>query len=169
MHQVFFPEELWFDPPPDWAPNIVTGKTYSTDTVAGQNLLRELENRTGAFPESASPRHSFPGLSAQPQAGYGSPIPIRPRIGQGAFRINVARAYENECVLSGTRVTPAHDAAHIRPFSAGGDHSIQNGILLRKDIHSVFDAGFRTMGWRGAPRQTRFSASPGRLCVSDAC
>lgn len=144
VHQVFFPEELWFDPPSDWAQNIVTGKTYSTDTIAGQHLLSELEMRAGALSESVSPRQSFPGLAAQPQAAYGDPIPVRPRIGQGAFRINVARAYENECVLSGTRVTPALDAAHIKPFSAGGDHSIRNGILLRKDIHSIFDAGYAT-------------------------
>lgn len=80
-----------------------------------------------------------------PAAGYGAPIPVRPRIGQGAFRINVTRAYQGECAISGTRVAPALDAAHVKPFSEGGDHSIQNGILLRKDIHSVFDSGFATI------------------------
>ena len=144
VHQVFFPENLWFDPPEDWAGNIVTGKTYSTETSIGMRLLRDLEERAGGFPEPVASRHGFPGLAEQPAAGYGSPIPVRPRIGQGTFRINVTRAYENECALSGTRVTPALDAAHIKPFSAGGDHSVQNGILLRKDIHSVFDAGLAT-------------------------
>jgi putative restriction endonuclease len=43
--------------------------------------------------------------------------------------------------LTNNDVTPALDAAHIRPFSEGGDHSVQNGILLRKDLHSLFDAG----------------------------
>lgn len=155
VYQVFFPEELWFDPPDDWATNIVTGKTYSTDTQAGLRLLHELEERAGGFPEAIAPRSTFPGLADQPQAGYGHPIPVRPRIGQGTFRVNVTRAYENECVLSGTRVTPALDAAHIKPFSAGGDHSIQNGILLRKDIHSVFDAGFATFD-----ENRRFVVSP---------
>lgn len=155
VYQVFFPEELWFDPPEGWTGNIVTGKTYSTDTMAGQKLLSDLEERAGGFPESIAPRYDFPGLSAEPQAGYGPAIPVKPRIGQGTFRINVSRAYANECVLSGTKVTPALDAAHIKPFSEGGNHSIQNGILLRKDIHSVFDAGFATFD-----ENRRFVVSP---------
>jgi putative restriction endonuclease len=155
VHHVFFPEELWFDPPNDWSTNIVQGKTYSTDTMLGQNLLRELELRAGGFPEAIAPRHSFPGLAAEPQAGYGAEIPVRPRIGQGTFRINVARAYQNECVLSETRVTPALEAAHIKPFALSQSHAIQNGILLRKDIHSVFDAGFATFD-----EQRRFVVSP---------
>jgi putative restriction endonuclease len=37
------------------------------------------------------------------------------------------------------------DAAHIRPYSEGGVHTKSNGILLRKDIHCVFDAGYATI------------------------
>jgi len=37
------------------------------------------------------------------------------------------------------------EAAHIRPYSEGGIHSVTNGILLRKDIHSVFDVGYATI------------------------
>ena len=40
---------------------------------------------------------------------------------------------------------PALDAAHIRPFAEGGVHAKSNGILLRKDIHSVFDLGYATV------------------------
>ncbi len=36
-------------------------------------------------------------------------------------------------------------AAHIRPYSEGGDHSIQNGLLLRMDIHRLFDCGYVTV------------------------
>jgi putative restriction endonuclease len=36
------------------------------------------------------------------------------------------------------------EAAHILPYSEGGEHVKSNGILLRKDIHSVFDAGYAT-------------------------
>jgi putative restriction endonuclease len=42
-------------------------------------------------------------------------------------------------------VLPALDAAHIRPFAEGGAHVKANGILFRKDIHSVFDAGYATV------------------------
>ena len=40
---------------------------------------------------------------------------------------------------------PALDAAHIRPYADGGAHIKSNGILFRKDIHSVFDAGYATV------------------------
>jgi putative restriction endonuclease len=36
------------------------------------------------------------------------------------------------------------DAAHIRSYGEGGVHEVANGLLLRKDIHSVFDAGYVT-------------------------
>jgi putative restriction endonuclease len=41
-------------------------------------------------------------------------------------------------------VLPALDAAHIQSYSSGGEHSVSNGLLLRRDIHSVFDAGYLT-------------------------
>jgi hypothetical protein len=31
------------------------------------------------------------------------------------------------------------------PYSLGGTHSVSNGVLLRRDIHSVFDAGYVTI------------------------
>ncbi len=43
------------------------------------------------------------------------------------------------------KVLPALDAAHIKPYGEGGLHMKSNGILLRKDIHSVFDAGYVTI------------------------
>jgi putative restriction endonuclease len=40
---------------------------------------------------------------------------------------------------------PALDAAHIRPFADGGTHRVSNGVLLRRDIHSLFDLGYVTI------------------------
>jgi len=37
------------------------------------------------------------------------------------------------------------DAAHIKPYAALGPHGIENGLLLRKDLHAVFDAGYVTV------------------------
>jgi putative restriction endonuclease len=37
------------------------------------------------------------------------------------------------------------DAAHIRPYGEGGEHEARNGILLRRDIHSLFDSGYVTV------------------------
>lgn len=37
------------------------------------------------------------------------------------------------------------EAAHIQPFSRGGEHAVPNGLILRADIHKVFDAGYVTI------------------------
>jgi putative restriction endonuclease len=34
------------------------------------------------------------------------------------------------------------DAAHIKPYSEGGEHAVENGLLLRTDIHKLFDLGY---------------------------
>jgi putative restriction endonuclease len=40
---------------------------------------------------------------------------------------------------------PALEAAHIKPFALDGPHTESNGILLRPDIHRLFDAGYITV------------------------
>ena len=40
---------------------------------------------------------------------------------------------------------PALDAAHIKPYSLGGDHAIRNGLLLRSDVHKLLDKGYVTI------------------------
>jgi predicted restriction endonuclease len=37
------------------------------------------------------------------------------------------------------------DAAHIRPYAELGPHKLENGLLLRKDLHALFDAGYVTV------------------------
>jgi putative restriction endonuclease len=37
------------------------------------------------------------------------------------------------------------DAAHIRPYADHGEHESSNGLLLRRDIHSLFDQGYVTV------------------------
>lgn len=80
-----------------------------------------------------------------PQARYGEPVLVHPRLGQGAFRILVTDNYRRRCAITGERTLPALDAAHIRPFSEGGSHEASNGILMRRDIHSLFDLGYVTV------------------------
>jgi putative restriction endonuclease len=84
------------------------------------------------------------GFAEEPRR-YGEPALVTPRLGQGAFRISVTDAYNRACAVSGGRVLPALDAAHIRAYGSGGNHEVSNGLLLRRDIHSVFDAGYVTI------------------------
>jgi putative restriction endonuclease len=40
---------------------------------------------------------------------------------------------------------PVLEAAHIQPFANGGPHDVPNGLLLRADIHRLFDSGYVTV------------------------
>ena len=77
------------------------------------------------------------GFSA-PAARYGEPTLVRPRLGQGAFRVLVTDNYHRMCAVTRERTLPALEAAHIRPFAEGGEHEASNGVLLRRDLHSLF-------------------------------
>lgn len=139
VEPVFFPANTWIDLPPSWSRNIVGGKRYSTDNAEGldlwHRLLEAAQNSSTVFGNELS----------EPAVRYGAPTLITPRLGQGAFRIAVTEAYGRQCAVSDGKVLPALDAAHIRPYSEGGLHIKANGILLRKDIHSILDAGYATV------------------------
>lgn len=136
VQPVFFPQHLWIPQPRSWVPSIVVGKTYDTDDAEGLELWERLSEY---HPTQAQPEFS------EPRIRYGEPTLVKPRLGQGAFRIAVTDAYDRTCAVSGGKVLPALDAAHIKPYGLGGTHELSNGILLRRDIHSVFDAGYVTI------------------------
>ena len=77
--------------------------------------------------------------------GYGDPVPVRPRVGQGIFRTVVADVYGRQCAVTREKAFPALEAAHIRPFKEEPKHYVRNGLLLRSDIHKLFDAGYVTV------------------------
>lgn len=78
-------------------------------------------------------------LVAEPR--YGTPVTILPRLGQGTFRIVVTDAYERQCAVTGERTLPVLEAAHVRPYGRSGPHDPRNGLLLRSDLHTLFDRG----------------------------
>lgn len=138
----FLDEKDWIPVPKSWSPNIVSTKVYDTDTSEGLALWEAVTRRLQ------------PGMPVAESERYGRPHLIRPRLGQGTFRIAVTDAYQRRCAVSGERTLPALDAAHIKPFGEGGQHAESNGLLLRKDIHSLFDAGYVTV-----TRDLRFEVS----------
>lgn len=132
----FFNERDWIPVPPSWSPNIVSFKTYHTDDAEGLALWEAVCDRVS--------RPKFQGV-AEPAARFGAPQLIRPRLGQGAFRVLVTDLYERRCAVTQERTLPALEAAHIRPYGDGGEHAARNGLLLRRDLHSLFDAGYVTV------------------------
>ena len=136
---VFFPADVWFDVPLSWSRSIQRGKVYSTDQAEGLRLWNQVHDAAQMCTATVSYE------MAEVQARYGAPTLITPRLGQGAFRVAVTEAYGRQCAITDGKVLPALDAAHIRPYGEGGFHTKSNGILLRKDVHSVFDAGYATV------------------------
>jgi hypothetical protein len=61
------------------------------------------------------------------------------RQGQSAFRSELLAAYRRTCAVSGCNVVEALEAAHIVPYLGLETNQISNGLLLRADIHTLFD------------------------------
>ena len=62
------------------------------------------------------------------------------RQGQGLFRADLMRAYGRACAFTGTVSEGVLEAAHIFPYRGAQSNHVTNGILLRADIHTLFDA-----------------------------
>jgi putative restriction endonuclease len=76
---------------------------------------------------------------------YGKEQLIKPRIGQGAFKVLITDVYQRRCAITGEKTLPVLEAAHIKPYSLNGPHAINNGLLLRRDFHTLFDRGYITV------------------------
>ncbi len=142
LSQPFFLREAdWIPVPKNWSPNIVQGKTYDLTVEPGLSLFQQLQERL-ALPSQAPELQ--PALEKSSER-YGAPVEILPRLGQGIFRVVITDAYERHCAVSGEKVLPVLDAAHIRPYAQEGTHKPDNGILLRSDLHTLFDRGYVTV------------------------
>jgi HNH endonuclease len=134
----FWPEELWIPQPADWSRNIVRGKTYDLMVEPGASLWRQVMDRLRSDRTNLTDERRIAG-------GYTDPVPTRHRIGQGTFRVLVTDAYSRSCAITRERALPALEAAHIKPFSEIETHTVCNGLLLRSDVHRLFDAGYITV------------------------
>lgn len=65
----------------------------------------------------------------------------KPRKGQSAFHTAVSKAYHSKCCITGETIPELLQAAHIQDYINRDSHHIQNGLLLRIDIHKLFDSG----------------------------
>lgn len=63
------------------------------------------------------------------------------REGQIRFRADLLKAYDGRCAVTGSAVEPILQAAHIVPYNGRETNHVSNGLLLRIDIHALFDAG----------------------------
>jgi putative restriction endonuclease len=138
----FFVESDWIPVPKSWSPNIVQGKSYDTDSMEGYELYKAVSDRISSVGNEYA---NVAGIVKESETRYGTGQLVYPRLGQGAFRVIVTEAYHRRCAITGEKTLPVLDAAHIRSFSQDGPHTANNGILLRNDMHTLFDKGYITI------------------------
>lgn len=134
----FFGPELDAPAPPDFATNVVQGKSYDLAARAYSGYFLDLLHRlTGTVVEIdlSAPWH-------RPGPVYGDPRLQPQRLGQQAFKGVVLDAYHHRCAITSAKIRPVLQAAHILPLPQGGEHRIDNGLLLRSDVHIMFDRGY---------------------------
>lgn len=142
----FLPRERWIPVPASWHANIVQGKTYAHDEVEGRRLWSAVQDALQETRADAIALRPADGIDTRDSAPrFGEPTLIRPRLGQGSFRVCVTDAYERRCAVTKERTLPVLEAAHIKPYADGGEHRIDNGLLLRRDLHTLFDRGYVTV------------------------
>lgn len=66
---------------------------------------------------------------------------VRRRQGQGKFRDDLMSAYGERCAITGCGIKALLEAAHILPYRGPATNHVTNGLLLRADIHTLFDLG----------------------------
>jgi hypothetical protein len=66
---------------------------------------------------------------------------VAKRQGQPEFRKKLLKAYGSKCAISGSNAPAALEAAHVIPYLGPQTNHVSNGLLLRADLHTLFDLG----------------------------
>ncbi len=141
----FFEDSEWIPTPRDFSSNIVRGKGYDLTVSPGKELWSEIVARR--FMVQSHPERDARAKEALVTDGpmFGDPVLVKQRLGQGSFRVVVTDLYHRRCAVTGERALPVLEAAHIKPVGLEGTHRTSNGLLLRSDIHTLFDRGYVTV------------------------
>ena len=139
---IFFDREDWIAGPQDWPKNVVQGMAYDLESGEGQRIWTECLTRARGKSIATGPGA---GEIVREGERYGVPVLVKPRLGQGTFKVSVMEAYQRACAVSTEHSLPVLEAAHILPYAEGGEHRVANGLLLRTDIHRLYDRGYVTI------------------------
>jgi putative restriction endonuclease len=148
----FFADDMAQDPPPGFALNIVQGKGYDMGDSHVERYFADLMQLVlgkAIDIDFTQPWHA-------PGPVFGDPRLTPYRLAQQAFKAVVLSAYHGHCAVTGTKIRPVLQAAHIRPVTNGGENRLDNGMLLRSDVHTMFDNGYLAVD----PRQNKLIVSP---------
>lgn len=143
LQRPFFLDRQDWIPLPTWKTNIVQGSSFDVADGIGRMLWERAMATAQATPQAPALDPTAPTIDPGPR--YGVPQLIAPRLGQGTFRVVVTDAYERRCAITNSPVLCTLEAAHIKPYAQEGPHAPDNGLLLRQDLHTLFDRGYLTV------------------------
>lgn len=142
LRNLFFADqELVIPGPPDFGKPIVTWKRYDLEASSGAYVAGAF----GAMQHTARIDLAWASgdvSTSVPGPIHGEPRLTVPRLGQQAFKGLVLTSYHRRCAITGGKISPTLQAAHIRPVAKEGQHRLDNGLLLRSDVHTLFDDGY---------------------------
>jgi putative restriction endonuclease len=141
----FFDEADWIPAPTDFSPNIVRGKGYDLTQSPGRELWNEVLARRATTVARERPGRTGTNDELSDKPMFGDPVLVKQRLGQGSFRVLITDLYQRRCAVTGERALPVLQAAHIKPVTQEGLHRTNNGLLLRSDVHTLFDRGYVTI------------------------
>lgn len=142
----YFPRELWVPAPEGFPVTSPQGKGYSLENPEARRVWDAVVARLADPRTVVGPPQSIQAANdVAAGSRYGAQYLTASRLGQGAFQLSVLDAYMNRCAVTGERVRPVLEAAHIKPFSLEGPNVVSNGLSLRADIHKLFDRGYVTV------------------------
>ncbi len=142
-HVRFWPRERWlpWGEAEGWKRNVVRGATED-DPANASRLLNEIAYDAHEPPEELA-AGAFRLLEGDARRRV--LVETAAREGQGTFRARLLDAYEGQCAITGEHTKPVLDAAHIQPYRGPRSNHVQNGLVLTKEFHTLFDAGLVTV------------------------
>jgi len=141
----FWEEARWIPQPKSWERSIVQGKSYALDEKEGIQIYQDVQVRLQLdLPTVTESLNRQIRLGVEQSEAYRLGT-TKIRLGQGAFKALVISAYNWRCAATGERTAPVLEASHIKPYAQSGPHQVNNGILLRSDVHTLFDLGYLTI------------------------
>jgi len=137
---VFLPQARWvsWGMSEQWSANIVSYKVYDLAAQAGQALDPLVRSLHPLPVPDLEPNFSLLTTDARTVVE----VPQFQREGQGTFRLRLLGAYHGQCAVTGEHALPVLEAAHIQRYLGPGSNHPQNGLILRSDLHRLYDAGY---------------------------
>jgi hypothetical protein len=133
---------------------LATADTYNAIRPLRPETLTELLSLVMAE-ELAVPNTSSERLPAEILGGH-VPAIGRRRRGQRAFRLNLIDRFGEKCAFTGAQPPQVLEAAHLYSFATQPEHRQDGGLLLRRDVHALFDASLISVN----PKSWRIEVAP---------